>query len=96
MDTFRVRFDTLASENPSCLNDAVYPGIGGTFKNRYEPLLSVLCVNVTPVAEFESTTSVPGRTAPVESATTPVIEALSCAVANLATETVINNSAALR
>jgi hypothetical protein len=89
METLRVTSDTRASENPSCLKVAVYPGFGGTFKNRYEPLLSVVCVNVTPVAEFESTTSVPGITAPVESITTPVIEELSCAKAAAVTKRTI-------
>ena len=64
--------------------------------NRYEPVLSVAWANVTPVEEFESVTAVPGITAPVESVTTPVMEALSCANDNSGIERIMADKESVR
>src|SRR3984957_18826866 len=70
---------TSRSAKPARLKFASYPGPGGTFSNREEPVLFVVCVYFTPVALFVSVTTVSGTTAPLESVTTPVIEETSCA-----------------
>jgi hypothetical protein len=77
---------------PAWAKVTLYPGFGGTLKNRYEPKLSVVWVYETPVEGFDSVTSVPGITAPVASVTAPVMDATSCALINWAEMSRTNNN----
>jgi hypothetical protein len=80
------------TEKPVWEKVTLYPELGGRFKNLYEPRLSVVWVNVTPVDGFESVTATPEITAPVASVTTPVMDAVSCALIVWAETSRANNN----